>query len=87
MVSPGSATAAVPDSERAKAPVPKTGPAPENDPGMVPVMARDPAVVLAAGPVKTMVQAARETGAIRVIGRTCGASLFPILPIRFFRDR
>jgi len=41
VVSPGSATAAVPDSERAKAPVPKTGPAPENVPGMVPAMAQD----------------------------------------------
>ncbi|MBT3257957.1 MAG: hypothetical protein HN366_16095 [Deltaproteobacteria bacterium] len=38
---PGSATAAVPAREKAKVTVPKTGPAPENVPRMVRVMARD----------------------------------------------
>ena len=38
---PVSATAAVPAREKAKITVPKTGPAPENVPGMVRAIARD----------------------------------------------
>jgi len=54
---PGSATAADPARARAKDTVPKTGPAPESDPGMVPATERDPAVGLG----KKMVRAARVT--------------------------
>jgi hypothetical protein len=58
---PGSATAAAQERARVKVPdmVSKMGVAPESVPGMVP----------AAGPGTKMVQAAKETGAGRIIDR------------------
>jgi hypothetical protein len=52
VVGPRNATAAGQVRERVKAPgmVPKTGPVPENVPGMVLATVQDPAVVPAAGP-------------------------------------